>query len=143
MSEKAKLPVEFTDYKGAVHICVRYDDEVINMRQGASQVLVPECPVEPLVTMQKLDNGGKGYGTVWVLKDGDWHSYIEGTFPIPSSEAAKEEAEKAAKADKAKADKAKADKAAKAKAAKAAKADKVVEELDNGTGDEEVTETLD
>ena len=82
-----KMPAVLVDYKMAIQVTIRYDDERINMRQGPTPIDVPECPIDPLVTMQTISDSGTHVGPiyVWDYEREDWYIYDEDRYPIPQS----------------------------------------------------------
>lgn len=77
-----------SDYKGLLRIQVRWDDIVLNINQGPGLISIPESPVEPLVTLQTVNNGNQAWGDVWVYNypKEKWVIYDEELHPIPQSE---------------------------------------------------------
>ena len=87
MKNQIAPPISLEGTNALVQVCVRYDDVCIKSNQLLAPIDVPDCPVDPLVSVQRMDNSHTPHGTIWVY---DWAKevfveYHESQLDIPKS----------------------------------------------------------
>lgn len=80
-------PAVLVDYDGIVEVQVKYDEVCLCRKQGHGDIIIQACPVEPLVLLQTISNGGKPQGPLWAYDHDkeDWVTYDERLHEVPQS----------------------------------------------------------
>lgn len=88
-SDPIKLPHAIEEYQGTIQVLIRYDDACMAIRQPASPVQVPDCPVAPQVVVQALDGGlnARGPAYVYDYDEEDWTVFDDRIHEVPKSSA--------------------------------------------------------
>lgn len=80
------------DYRGIIEVKFKFDDTVKRSCQPVDFISVPECPVQPLVVVQPIDDSRRPNGAAWAYQPdgnrgrGDWAIYDPDFHEIPSSQ---------------------------------------------------------
>jgi hypothetical protein len=87
-SDQLCIPKEIQDYPQALLVTFKYDDVEIRRQQPMCSVTVPDnLPVDPLIILQRMDNGHKPVGTTYAYdyEREEFITYDERLHSVPKS----------------------------------------------------------
>jgi len=86
-SDPINLPHGLADWKNRINIEFKYDDKCLKASQGPTPISIPDCPVQPMVTLQCIASNGEAVGPLYVYEYDlkDWSTFNERIHEVPQS----------------------------------------------------------